>query len=822
MKQQKYQNNVPSVESANPSNTRKVLLKSWDDVLGKYRYYLLFSLIALIIVFIFKDFILLKKIYLFKDFGSDSINISYPSYYSLANYIEQEGIPKWLFSQGMGQNVFPAGLSDPFSLLIILMGKNLVYYSIFFVELLKIFCAGFFFHFFLKKINLSDYAAFIGAILYSFSGFVVLGGQWNIFSTQAVYIALLLYSFEKLYQDDSWILFPVAIFLIASHQPVDVYFIGMFLLFYILFRLLGDRRDKRMKISGLLTRVVLLGMTGLAVSALFFINGLQIMLESPRVGGDASYFGSLIAQPVFGLENQVYGKSHYLTALMRFFSCDILGSGSKFRGWYNYIEAPLFYCGLLTLVTFPHFLSLSDKRKKIIFIFVTVLFAIAIIFPFFRYSYWLYTGNYYRIFSFFAAIALILAALKSLDYMDAGNNADIKITAGTILVLLFILYYPYTNAQIINRDIRNAVAVFLVVYSLLIYLLRFPSIKNAVKMMLLAVMVAELIWLYNPAVNKRSVILGRELSQKIGYNDYTTDALAFVKSHDKTFFRVNKDYYSGRAVHEGLNDANAQEFYGTASYHVFNQLNYINFLEELGIIEKRNEYGTRWSRGLTKYPLLHSFASVKYALTREQNPHLLHFGYDLFQDKFGDVQVLKNKYALPLGFTYEKYIPLNDFKALPQNRKIITLYKAAVIDDSLYHDFGRLEKYDPDNIREDYFNKEYFNDIKLLSRNTLNISEQGQNKIRGTINVDQDKILFFSIPFDRGWAVQVDGKNIRPMMINIGFIGVPVEKGFHKIELSFTPVYFYTGAVISFMGLVLLICLIFVKYRRDRKTAAKA
>lgn len=821
MKQQKYQNNVPSVESANPLNTRKVLLKSWDVLLGKYGHYVLFLLIALIIVFIFKDFIFLKKIYLFKDFGSDSINISYPSYYSLANSIEQEGIPKWLFSQGMGQNVFPAGLSDPFSLLILLIGKNLVYYSIFFVELLKIFCAGFFFHLFLKKINLSDYAALLGAVLYAFSGFVVLGGQWNVFSTQAVYIALLLYSFEKLYQDDSWLLFPVAIFLIASYQPVDVYFIGLFFLFYILLRFLIDRSDTKQKIAGLLVRVVLLGMTGLTMSALFFVNGLQIMLESPRVGGDASYFGSLIAQPVFGLENQVYGKSHYLTALMRFFSCDILGSGSKFRGWYNYVEAPLFYCGLVSLVAFPHFLSLSDKRKKTIFLFVTVLFTIAIIFPFFRYSYWLFTGNYYRVFSFFAAIALILTALKSIDYIDAGNNADIKITVVTILVLLFILYYPYTNAQIINRDIRNAVAVFLVVYSLLIYLFRFPYIKHAVKVLMLAVFVVELIWLYNPAVNKRPVILGRELSQKIGYNDYTRDALAFVKSHDKTFFRVNKDYYSGRAVHEGLNDANAQEFYGTASYHVFNQLNYINFLEELGIIEKQNEYGTRWSRGLTKYPLLHSFASVKYALTREQNPHLLHFGYEVFKDKIGDVQILKNKYALPLGFTYEKYIPLNDFKALPQNQKIITLYKAAVIDDGFYQDAGRLEKYDPDKIREDYFDNEYSNDIKLLSRNTLHISEQGQNKIIGTINVDQDKILFFSIPFDRGWVAQVDGKKIRPMMVNIGFIGVPLEKGFHTIELSFMPVYFYTATVISLFGLILFFGLFFFKKMRERRTAAK-
>ena len=820
MERKRYQEIIKPIQIFNKLKSQTVYFKSFDDLLGKYGHYFLFSLIALIIYFIFKDFIFLKKIYLFKDFGSDSINISYPMYYKLAGYVETEGMPKWLFNQGMGQSIFPSGLADPFSLLIILMGENFVYYSIFYVELFKIFCAGLIFYLFLKKIALSDYTAITGAILYSFSGFVILGGQWNVFSTQAVYFALLLYSFEKLYQDNNWILFPVSIFLIASYQPPDLYFMGVLLLIYILLRLLETDEKETKKILGLLTKLLLLGITGVAMSSFFFINNLQIMLESPRVGGDASYFSSLISQPVFGFEGVIYGKTHYLTALMRFFSCDILGSGSKFKGWYNYVEAPLFYCGLISLVSFPHFLNLSDTRKKIIYFTLIFIFIVPVIFPFFRYAYWLFTGDYYRIFSFFIALIILLMALKSIDYIDSHSDIDVKITISTLLILLLFLYYPYNNAQIIDKHIRNTVTIFIIIYSVLIYLLRFKEIKNIVKIILLAVIVTELILLYNPTVNKRPVILGRELSQKIGYNDYTNDALAFIKSKDKSFYRINKDYYSGRAVHEGLNDANAQDFYGTSSYHCFNQLNYINFLEELEIIEKKDEYGTRWSRGLTKYPLLHSFASVKYALTKEQNPHLLNFGYDLIEGNFGDVKILKNKYALPLGFTYEKYVSLKDFKTLSQYQKITALYKAAVIDDGVYRKFGNLVKFNLNKIHDNYSNKEYSEDIKLLNQNTLDISEFGQNKIKGEIKVDKDKILFFSIPFDKGWNIKVDGKSISPMMINIGFIGVPVEKGLHNIELSFTPLYFYTGAIISLIAIILFIYLIIFKYRRDKKIAA--
>jgi uncharacterized membrane protein YfhO len=55
------------------------------------------------------------------------------------------------------------------------------------------------------------------------------------------------------------------------------------------------------------------------------------------------------------------------------------------------------------------------------------------------------------------------------------------------------------------------------------------------------------------------------------------------------------------------------------------------------------------------------------------------------------------------------------------------------------------------------------------------------------------------------------------MMVNIGFIGVPVEKGLHNIELSYTPLYFYTGSAISLSAIFLFICLITLKYLRNRK-----
>ena len=80
------------------------------------------------------------------------------------------------------------------------------------------------------------------------------------------------------------------------------------------------------------------------------------------------------------------------------------------------------------------------------------------------------------------------------------------------------------------------------------------------------------------------------------------------------------------------------------------------------------------------------------------------------------------------------------------------------------------------------------------------------------------EILFFSIPFDKGWKAKVDGKETELIIANIGFTGLLLDKGVHQIELSFTPRLYYLGAIISCIALVLFIMLLLGKLYFDQKT----
>ena len=84
-------------------------------------------------------------------------------------------------------------------------------------------------------------------------------------------------------------------------------------------------------------------------------------------------------------------------------------------------------------------------------------------------------------------------------------------------------------------------------------------------------------------------------------------------------------------------------------------------------------------------PLLQAIASVKYNLVKSeyllktQKSDLLRRVYIPVR-KFGDVTVMANIFSLPLGFTYDAYISRKDFEKLSKEIKMISLFKAVVIE----------------------------------------------------------------------------------------------------------------------------------------------
>ncbi len=87
--------------------------------------------------------------------------------------------------------------------------------------------------------------------------------------------------------------------------------------------------------------------------------------------------------------------------------------------------------------------------------------------------------------------------------------------------------------------------------------------------------------------------------------------------------------------------------------------------------------------------------------------------------------------------------------------------------------------------------------------------------IRATTDLDQGRLVYFSIPFDPGWKTYVDGALSDKIQANLAFTGVYVGPGRHVIELTYSIPWLKEGTGISLVALVLL-ALLWAKTKKTR------
>jgi uncharacterized membrane protein YfhO len=789
-----------------------------ETLLKQHGLAITFSLLSLLILIIFKDFIIGSSYYLFKDIGSDTLNGAYPNFTLASDYFRKEGFPLWSFSQGMGENIMWPTLMDPFFAIVFIVGTQNIASAIIWMELLKLVVTAIIVYRFLRLWELSFPVTTIGTLLYCFSGFMIVGGSWYQFSTEACYLAFLLLAFEQLYRKNSWYLFPLAVALLPIFQPFNLYLYGMFLVIWFLFRHFSSDDHTWKKLITMTLKMAGFSLLGIIMSTFFLLNNVEVLLDSPRVSGHSSFFSKLMSQSVFFLESPMY----YTTSVMRLFGNDLIGNGTDFKGFGNYLEAPMFYIGLLPLLLMPQVFLYGPNRKRIVSAIFLLIFMIPLIFPFFRYAFWLFSGDYFRGFSFFVAFVFLFYSIKVMQELGRGKKINLFLLGATFVGLLILLYYPYQYSdQIINNDMRSVVRLFLFLYTALLTAGYFFKNKTIIQVMLVVTVCAEVVYINYNTVNDRKVLSRTEMHQKTGYNDYSVEAIDWINTHDKPFFRINKDFMSSPAMHASLNNAKVQGYFGTSSYHSFNQKYYIHFLEEMNLIKKGKEEESRWANGLTSYPLLLNIASNKYHLSLSPNPTTLFLtlGYDSIA-RFGNVRVLKNKHFLPLGFTYDQYIPMTSFLKLSEVKKQIILQKAFVAEEPLDPLVRRLK---PANLRDtalNYTYTDYFKDVDARKKDTLTVSLFSQKRITGTIDLKTPKMLFFSIPFDRGWNALIDNKQVKPSLCNIGFMGFMLDPGRHTVDLYYRPPYFIASLWVTILFFLLYLVWIaldlFKKYRLNK------
>lgn len=90
------------------------------------------------------------------------------------------------------------------------------------------------------------------------------------------------------------------------------------------------------------------------------------------------------------------------------------------------------------------------------------------------------------------------------------------------------------------------------------------------------------------------------------------------------------------------------------------------------------------------------------------------------------------------------------------------------------------------------------------------------DSLEGYVNKAEDGLLLFSIPYDEGWTVLVDGEEVEKEILADGLLAISMEEGFHTLSLSYVSPGFQEGLFLTLAGVFVLAALSVYFHRKKR------
>ena len=762
-------------------------------------YWILITTILIISCIIFRKFIFGKYVFIYDehDVSQDNINGLYPYMYHICK--NKEGLSWWSFNSGMGTNMSPwivtFFITDPF-LAIGSFFWNPIENGFIYSHILKLLCISVVFYKYILLLTQNRSSALLTSIILSFSGFLMLNGQQYYYVNKILFFILLLYSLEIYVQKDKISL----LFLVLVLNLTDIYFFyqnSFFVLAYLIFKSIYNNENFKTFFIRLY-KILLIGFIALLTASVILLPYIYALGSGPRVSTENIELGKM----TFSIQPTQF----YFDLIGRFFSNNLSGNGLNYFS--DYLVIPEIYSGLLTLLLLPQLFVIKNKQHKKALFFLLLFSVLTLVFPFFANLFTAFQAMYFRwtyaviIFNLIILSFIINSILKEKVLNIKLLNLTFMFLVG--LLLFFYIYYRRHDGEwnwdklkgaiysIKNGAIKWGVirtVIYLFIYLILIQLIN--KYKVTVGIVLLLIVSSELILENDSTFYNRKIVE----KNKNPYNNKSYKIINYIKSKDKSkFYRIEKEYLS-YGTGFVFNDALVHDYYGLKTYNTYNNKGYYSFCKSFNLIKKDHWANIlpSWKLDLYKRRKLLSLFSVKYLLTDKKTA----YPSFVLMDKKQGIYIYKNLNVMPLGFTYSKIIKRIDFNMLSNSMKDSLVLTNLIVDEN---SFSNLNVIDTNSISPDDFKIEHFKN----------------SEIKGFINSKVNSVLFLSIPYDKGWEIKVNGKEVDYYKVNIGFIGLPINKGFSKIELRYSPPLLRSGMYISLFTILVGLLFYFIKRRNNK------
>lgn len=113
----------------------------------------------------------------------------------------------------------------------------------------------------------------------------------------------------------------------------------------------------------------------------------------------------------------------------------------------------------------------------------------------------------------------------------------------------------------------------------------------------------------------------------------------------------------------------------------------------------------------------------------------------------------------------------------------------------------------PKDLKSDYYEKAFFcyydetefcKAYEILRKQQWNVTDCADGYVEGNIDVLKDGIMFTSIPYDDGWKIFIDGKEVKTIpLLGNAFLGVELEQGYHEVKMYYETPGKIMGEIVS-------------------------
>ena len=704
-------------------------------------------------------------------------------FYMLAHKAIRAGNIFWSWTTDLGSSFIPSYsfylLGSPFFWLTVPLPDWIVPYMLGPLLALKMAVAALTSFAYINRFARRTEFAALGALLYAFSSYSVYNVFFNHFHEPIAFFPLMLIGLEEFMENDRKGLFVVTVFLNALVNYI--FFVGeviYIILYWILRMTSGEWKLTPKKFAFLAFEAVV----GVGLSGVLMVPSVMATLANYRTN-----------QRLTGWYLLLFDNNQRLPDILHslFFPQDLPSRPNFFPDANNKWASMAAWLPLFSMTGVLAFARSSRGHWLKRLLCVSLVMALI---PGLNALFVLLNSEYYARWFYMPVLFMALATVLALE------DPAVDLKPGLLWTMVITLGFALTIGLIPKVSAGKVVQIGLEDYPVRFWVYVLIAVGGILLVFLLAerygkgtaafantatVALTAIVCIYGNFF----IATGKDYGYDgAWFKSVAVEGAGKIQLDRSSFFRVD--------VNNGMD--NQAMFWNLPTIQAFNSTVSASILEFYPSVGVTRDVASRPQLDLAG---LRPFLSVKYLFDYDNLPSLGIPGWVQDSEQLG-FKVWRNDNYIPMGYTFDYYMTSAQYQ-LSSNKDRLLL-KALLLSPSQIAKYNDILQAFPDTVTVDFSDNAMAQDASHRRASSCSSFKTDNTGFTAKITLSKKNLVFFTVPYDKGWSATVNGKPAKIEKVDNGFMAVECGTGANTIRFHYYTPGLNAGLAVTGVSLLLL------------------